>query len=83
MQEVIRRQVTVKNNLNFIFNSFDTDDGYVEIPKLIQETTQSGLISEAADKDGFAILLWNKGQITQPITEVAIKSFFNPDVVCV
>jgi hypothetical protein len=46
---VSRRQKIASSVLAFIFNPFDGDDGYIEIPELIQETPQGGLVGESAN----------------------------------
>jgi hypothetical protein len=72
IQPVIRKQNSTSRDLTFIFNPFNCDDGDIEIPELIQETTKSGLVGEGAYQKGFAILLGDDGQVAQPISEVAI-----------
>jgi len=67
----------------FIFNPFDSDDGDIEVPELIEKTTQGRLVGEGAHQKGLAILLGEDDHITQPIGKVVIQSFFNPDAVSV
>jgi hypothetical protein len=58
-QPVTRRQKITNSVLAFIFNPFDGYNGDIEVPELIQETTQGGLVGEGTNQKGFAILLGN------------------------
>jgi hypothetical protein len=67
----------------FIFVSIHRQNSEIEIPELIQQTAQGGLIGKMANQQRFAILLREDADIAKPIGRGSIQGFFDPDPICV
>ncbi len=65
----------------FIFDPFKRQYGEIEIPELIQETTQGGLVGKLAYQQGLAIFLRDDGDAAKPIGNGATQCSFKSDAI--
>jgi len=79
----INKHIITHNILVSIFKPFNGDNGNVEVPKLIQETTQCRLVSERADQESFSIGLRDECDFTKPFGEIVIKGFLYPYLIAI
>jgi hypothetical protein len=71
--------------LSFQFQLFDSiygQHGEIEIPELVQETPQGGLVWKLADQESLTIGLRFDGDVTEPVSHGWTQGFFEPDTIC-
>jgi hypothetical protein len=65
----------------FFFDSFQGKNRVVEIPELIQTTTQGRLVRKPPDEERIAVILRQNGEITKRMDERRYWGAFDPDAV--
>jgi hypothetical protein len=64
-----------------IFDPFNRQEDQIEIPELIHQTAQSGLIGKPADQQSRAMFLRDNLDISQPISQGGFQNTLDPDAV--
>ena len=67
----------------FIFDPFDRQNSEVEIPELVQETAQGGLVRERTGQQCTATIQGGDGQPVEPIHDTGDQGFLDLDPISI